>query len=261
MSIASLYKNPPSASENIFVNSISANEFIGLTGATGNFNNIVCNTITATTGTFGEISGSTGLFITLDVNHTPSLPYPASYFTCFTTLTGTGTSCYTFETTDSGFNNPYASILAVTAPNTHSYELGTNFIMCINGLTGATGFTGATGIPGGVFLVASDGTVGCKTTVNWSSMFYKKNVQVFKADSKLVRNLNPCHYHMLEENEDNPKNAGLIYEELKDIAPEICKELPFQRSKGIDVYGLCALQMAIIKDLEQRLSVLEIKQS
>lgn len=143
-------------------------------------------------------------------------------------------------------NAPAGSLLALNMPNNLIVAGGTNFIGCFNA---------ASALPNGiVFQVQTDGSVLNNGTFIVSSEDYKQNIASKSADSKLLKKCNIVNYQMKGNELD--QRIGLIWEEMKEICPDICKQ-PSNGAKAIDLGGLSSLNLCLSKDLEDRLSKCE----
>lgn len=180
------------------------------------------------------------------------------------TLAGnTGRAHVEFIDTNTGFNVPTASILLLAAQNSVSIGGGTNFLSCFN--IGATGYTGVNP-DGTVAQIQSNGTMRALAFTVWSSADAKEEIAELSLPSQMIRKLRPVSYRYKRHFGQGERHLGMLYEDVKEVAPLACHDCagfvdedgcPNPLSKGLDLGAVIAMQAAIIKDLERRVSELE----
>lgn len=291
MSVSQLLKDPPDSWTNLYVNSINAagatatfgdinchnlsatgtisgpvaninSIHCGSLGATGTsaLNTVTCNTLSATGSISCILTGSDTAISCSKLGisgGTGGSTLPSLYASSSVTNTGIApalTACdFLLQDLTTGFSNNTGCLLCLDAPNSVSLSNGTSFLVCHN--LAATGPAPGTGsyTNGIVAKIQSDGTMNAPAFTIWSSEEYKKNIDKLNIDSKLLRNISPCTYHYNIQSNDDPKRAGILYEDLLKICPEACDI----NEKGVNIGSMCGVLFSINKHLEERLSLLE----
>lgn len=170
----------------------------------------------------------------------------------------TGGAMFLITDTQSAFNRPNGAVFEISAPNSVSFGGGTNFIRCLNkDAIGQSGMSGGTFTEGYVFQVASNGVVLANTYTQPSSGEYKKNIVPLEISSAKLREVEPARYHYNEEKDEEPKRAGIMYEDMMKLCPHACR---IQNGrKTVDLSGQNAMLLALLKDLEERVTDAEEK--
>lgn len=157
---------------------------------------------------------------------------------------------------DPSFNQPNAGLLVLDAPNSVTFGGGTNFILCHNGVAGASVAPYANGV---VFIVDSHGDVTASVYNTWaSSIGMKKDITPLVLDSHVIQTVNPATFRYLADDSlTTPKRAGIMYEEMLPICPEACTISHNNGNKQVELTGVVSSLYAIVKHLEARVTALE----
>lgn len=157
---------------------------------------------------------------------------------------------FNVEDYNATFGGANQCVLSVRATQTPSLAAARNMIIASN--------NSAVGAPYAnfqVFRVNGDGTTRALAFTIWSSTTYKKDVTDLLVNSHLIQGINPATYRYVSQSSSVPKRAGVMYEDILPICPEVCDAS--EDSLSLDSNGLVGLLFSIVKHLEARVTALE----
>lgn len=89
----------------------------------------------------------------------------------------------------------------------------------------------------------------------------KKNLEPRSFDSRDLRLLLPTSYHLRDCADDQPKTLGLIADEVGVVVPEAVTQSPGEAMANLNIVPLVTALVGYCKDLEERLTALELRNS
>jgi hypothetical protein len=241
-----------SSTANVLSNGVVAGDVLEWNGAawvpnasfgTGNINDLHTNTFSELTpGT--PITGAIGLNLSGNGSSWPmwqfttNIPAPTPF-----------TGEFQINNANIPFNQNTVSMLCLHAELSTTLTSGTNFIMCINNAAPSLPYLNDV-----VFQVQSDGTTNAFAFTVWSSISSKKNIEPLKLSSTSLKSINPAKYHYKSEDDKSPKRVGVMLHEMKNIVSEVTSG-----DNTLDMAGMHGMILALMKDLEERVSALEAR--
>jgi endosialidase-like protein len=105
------------------------------------------------------------------------------------------------------------------------------------------------------FYVDGQGAVFSQGVQLTSSEEFKKNIIKRDVDSSLLKQLSIYDYHWLHESDSDPKQYGVIWQDINKVFPCVC--LDRDNRKSVSAGGLSSLCLGLLKHAEERISKLE----